>query len=425
MTAAGRNPWLVAIVATLAMSVSYLDRQTLAAIAPTIRAELHISHERFGWLGSAFALAYLVCAPLSGVVVDRFGPRRTLALAVLAWSLVSAAHAAAFSFGALLVLRLLLGAFEAPSFPSTARTIQTTLPARRRSAAMGLLFTGSSFGAMVAAPLAARVAHDHGFRFAFVATAALGLLWLPFWLAFAPDDGATASASPKRADASDTGDMRWLRALAALAGRPAVLRQAVVIVGSAPALLVVLGWYPQMLVEAAGVRREDVGHTLWLPPLVFDVAAVGFGAAASALDPPSQTSSPSHGAHPSHRGLMALAALLTATLALVPWVEGAWPRVALGSLAMAGGGGMYVLGTADMLRRISPGEAAAASGLSAAAQSLVHIAANPVYGAWLDRTHRWGPVLAVGALALPAALIWAATGPRAAPTARALSAHTP
>ncbi len=409
MRAAPRSPWLVAIVATLAMSVSYLDRQTLAAIAPTVRAELAISHERFGWLGSGFALAYLVCAPLSGVAVDRFGPRRTLALAVLAWSVVSAAHAAAFSFGGLLVLRLLLGAFEAPSFPSAARTIQTTLPAGRRSAAMGLLFTGSSLGAMVAAPLAARVAHDHGFRFAFLATAALGLLWLPLWLALAPAD-ADAPPAPPRGHAGDA--LGWLRSLAALAGRPAVLRQGVVILGSAPALLVVLGWYPQMLVEAASVRREDVGHYLWLPPLVFDVAAIGFGAAASALDAPHPTRPQTP-----HRGLMGLAALLTACLALVPWAEGAWPRVVLGSLAMAGGGGMYVLGTAELLRRVAPGEAAAASGLSAAVQSLVHIAANPLYGAWLDRTHRWGLVLGVGGLALPAALLWAVTGPRDAPTA--------
>ena len=95
MTAAGRNPWLVAIVATLAMSVSYLDRQTLAAIAPTIRAELHISHERFGWRGAAFALACLVCAPLSRVVVDRLGRPRRRALPSLTWSRVPAAQAAA------------------------------------------------------------------------------------------------------------------------------------------------------------------------------------------------------------------------------------------------------------------------------------------------------------------------------------------
>lgn len=407
----------MAIVATLAMSVSYLDRQTLAAIAPTVRDELAISHERFGWLGSAFALAYLVCAPVSGLVVDRFGPRRTLALAVLAWSIVSAAHAVAFSFAGLLVLRLLLGVFEAPSFPSAARTVQTTLPASRRSAAMGLLFTGSSFGAMVAAPLAARVAHAHGFRFAFLATAALGLLWLPFWLAFAPRDPAPpprADVSARLAASGASGASGALASLASLAAHPAVLRQTVVILGSAPALLVVLGWYPQLLVEAVGVKREHVGHYLWLPPLVFDVAAVSFGAAASALD--NRARSP---ATP-HSSLMALAALLTATLALVPLIPlvpsaaGPWAHVVLGSVAMAGGGGMYVLGTADMLRRVPPGEAAAASGVSAAAQSLVHIAANPLYGAWLDRTHRWDLVLAVGALALPAALVWSLTGPRGA-----------
>ena len=115
---------------------------------------------------------------------------------------------------------------------------------------------------------------------------------------------------------------------------------------------------------------------------------------------------------------MAVAALLAAALALVPFVDGAWARVLLGSLSMAGGGGMYVLGTADMLRRVDPRSAAAASGLSAAVQSVAHIAANPLYGAWLDRTHRWDLVLAVGVLAPPAALAWSLLAPRARAVAR-------
>lgn len=95
------------------MSVSYLDRQTLAAIAPTVREKLLISHERFGWLTSAFAVAYLACAPVSGWLVDRVGARRALAFAVLLWSAVAAAHGLASSFAVLVMLRAALGAAEA------------------------------------------------------------------------------------------------------------------------------------------------------------------------------------------------------------------------------------------------------------------------------------------------------------------------
>lgn len=384
------HPWVVAVVATLAMTVSYLDRQTLAAIAPTVREELSISHARFGWLGSAFAVAYLLFSPISGRVVDRIGPKRALAVAVVGWSVASAAHALASSFLSLFVLRALLGVLESPSFPAAARTIRTTLPSNRRSAAMGLLFTGSSFGAMIAAPLAARIAHDFGFRYAFVVTAALGLLWLPVWLLVAPRDDAHAEA---RSPGPETSAL-------SLVAHPAVVRQAFVVLGSAPAILVVLYWYPQFLVEACGVKKEAVGHYLWLPPLIFDVAAIGFGIAASLRDPAIEAKK---GAH---HGLLAFAAFLTAMLAVVPFVAGTWPRVWLGSLSMAGGAGMYVLGTADMLKRVHPRDAALAGGLSAAVQSIVHVVVNPLFGLAVDRTHAWGLVMSVGGAAIPCAVAW-------------------
>lgn len=391
------RPWLVAVVATLAMTVSYLDRQTLAAIAPTVRDELSISHTRFGWLGSAFAVSYLLFAPISGRIVDRVGPRRALAFAVVAWSLASAAHAFASSFASLFVLRALLGLFESPSFPAAARTIRTSLPANRRSAGMGLLFTGSSFGAMIAAPLAARVAHDYGFRYAFIATACVGLLWLPAWLLVAPkDETPKEEHEPLRMRSTPNHLAQTLHVLV----HPAFVRQVFVVLGSAPAILVVLYWYPQFLVEACAVKKEAVGHYLWLPPLAFDVAAIGFGITASLRDPKVDRE---EGAH---HVLVAVAAMLTATLVLVPFVDGAWARVVLGSLSMAGGAGMYVLGTADMLKRVDPRDAALAGGLSAAVQSVVHVVANPLFGLVVDRTHRWGFVMTIGALAIPCAAAW-------------------
>ena len=390
------SPWLVAVVATLAMSVSYLDRQTLAAIAPTVREELTISHTRFGWLGSAFAVAYLIFAPVSGRVVDRIGPKRALAIAVLAWSVVSAAHALASSFVSLFVLRALLGVLESPSFPAAARTIRTTLPANRRSLGMGLLFTGSSFGAMIAAPLAVRIAHDFGFRYAFVVTAAVGLAWLPAWLYLAPNEDPSADR-PKATDEPTSSPL-------ALVLHPALVRQTFIVLGSAPAMLIVLSWFPQFLVEACHVKKEAVGHYLWLPPLVFDVAAVTFGLLASLRDTKLDREGGEKSA--SHTGLVLIAALFTATLMLAHVVEGPWARVALGSLSMAGGAGMYVIGTADMLRRVEPRDAALASGISAAVQSIVHVIANPLVGTVVDRTHAWGYVLALGLLALPCAIAW-------------------
>ena len=80
---AGRAGWGVAVAATLGMSVSYIDRQTLAAIAPSVRSAFDLNHTQFGWLVSGFSMAYLVGAPAAGTVLDKLGARRGFALAAV------------------------------------------------------------------------------------------------------------------------------------------------------------------------------------------------------------------------------------------------------------------------------------------------------------------------------------------------------
>ena len=368
------------------MSVSYLDRQALAAIAPTVRKALDLSHAEFGWLGSAFALSYLVGAPISGRLVDRFGARAALAVAVLLWSAVAAGHAFAVGFASMIVLRVLLGAAEAPSFPAAAQTVRNVLPPSQRSAGFGLLFTGSSLGAMIAPPLAVRIARDHGFRYAFVAIAIVGLVWLPFWLVFGP---------PRVQEApTDRTGAFW-----PLIRHPSMWRLAVVVATSAPAIGIVLNWYSQLLVEACSVPKDDVGHYLWLPPLVFDVAAISFGVLASRHDRIAPGGS--------HRTLMLIAGTLTTTLVFVPLTRDPWQVIALGSTTLAGGAGMYVLGIADVMRRVAPTSAATASGIGAAVQSVVGIIVGPVVGRVVDRSHSWTWVaITIGAIALPGAIAW-------------------
>src|SRR5437870_1617501 len=125
------------------MAVSYLDRQALAILAPTICRALDISDGEYGYLVSAFSLAYLFFAPLGGRLIDRIGARRGLLASVLVWSVVSATHALAPGFAVLLALRIALGIAEAPSFPGAAQTVSRVLPERDRGTGFGLLFTGS------------------------------------------------------------------------------------------------------------------------------------------------------------------------------------------------------------------------------------------------------------------------------------------
>lgn len=400
--AAGSHGWLVAVAATLGMSVSYVDRQTLAAIAPAVRAGLHIDHAHFGWLVSAFSMAYFVFAPVSGHVVDRLGARKGFALAVVAWTCVAAAHSLATSFASLFVLRILLGVTEAPSFPAAAQSIRRALPGTTKSAGFGLLFTGSSIGAMVATPLAVAIDARWGFRMAFVVTAVLGTMWIPFWL-FATRGGRLEhEVEEHRATVEPPSTFAVLRSAP-------VLRSIVAIVGSAPALMFVINWTPQYLVEAWKVPKEGISGYALVPLALFDLGAVGFGWLASRRTPrgPSKTQS----------DLFVVALGLALVLVLVPFVpRGPGLAVVMLGLAAMGGGGIYVLVTADMLARVPVSRTSTAGAFTAAAQSLAHIVAAPLVGKSIDATHGFTvALLALGAIVLPTTLVflvWPVPPPR-------------
>lgn len=410
--------WSVAVLATLAMSVSYIDRQVLAALASSVRDDLHIDHQHYGWLAGAFSLTYLVGAPAAGLWVDRVGARRALVVAMVVWSAVAAAQSMAYSFLALFALRVALGAAEAPSFPAAAQSVRRALPPHHRSAGLGLLFTGSSLGAMVAAPLAVALKrHLGGFRLAFVGTALLGLLWLPLWLAVtsrrearqALDTQDVGDPGPAVADGEREPPMPVVP-LGRLLRSGAVVRAFLLVLGSAPTLMVVLLWLPQILQRGYGISENDAATYTWLPPLFYDLGSVASGAWASRAASRAAARATNEGRTSPLQSfgiLVVVGALLEACIALVPSAKTPWGAVLLASVALAGGGALYARITADALARVDPRRVSVTGGILAMGQSLVHITANPLVGRVVDVTHRYDAVLiASGLVVLPFALTW-------------------
>jgi ACS family hexuronate transporter-like MFS transporter len=388
--------WAVAVVATLGMSVSYVDRQTLAAIAPSVTKALDLTETQYGWLLSAFSMAYLVGAPTAGILVDRLGARRGFAFAVVIWSLVAGAHAFASSFASLFVLRILLGMAETPSFPAAAQAIRRALPGARRPLAFGLLFTGSSLGAIVAAKLGIRLEATFGFRGAFVGTALLGAMWLPAWWLVTGGRGLDVGTVPDRTQAA-IGPSWW----SVMTSGP-VLRAFIAVVGSAPTMMFVLNWTAKYLVDGLGLPKSEISNYLVVPPLVFDLGAVGFGALASARE--TRTTGVR-----THRGLLVVAMLMTASLALAPLTRSPLVTIVAFALAACGGAGIYALVTADMLARVPIERTSAAGGMMAAGQSLAHVLAAPLVGFTIDRTHGYATALvALGAIVIPTTLTFLA-----------------
>jgi MFS transporter, ACS family, hexuronate transporter len=402
--------WLLAITATLTMTVSYVDRQTLASVAPDMQKALGISDSSYGLVVSAFSIAYLVGAPLAGWMVDRVGARRSLLGAVLVWSMIAAAHAFVPTFSALFALRILLGLGESPSFPAAAQTMHRALPPADRPRGFGVLFTGSSIGGMIAPPLATYLAARFGFRAAFLGTAAIGLSWVPLWLAVTgPRDARDAlDALDARDDGPATGGAP---SFASTLRHPAVLRATLVVLASAPMISLVFNWGTKLLVHDHGLTQLETGRYLWLPPLFFDLGSVLFGHLAAVA----RARGIGDGGVP--RALVAAACVVMLAGAALAYAPTPALAVAAMCATMIGGGGLYALPMTDLAARVPRNAVATGGGICAAAQSIAHIVANPLIGRSVERTHSYAFIaLALTAWVVPGCLGWLAWRP---PPARA------
>src|SRR3989442_15772161 len=82
--------WALVAAAVLVMAISFLERQTLAALAPTVCSDLGLSNTAYGWASSAFPFAHPLAMPLAGVFLDRTGVRPGPGAAGVFWALVAA-----------------------------------------------------------------------------------------------------------------------------------------------------------------------------------------------------------------------------------------------------------------------------------------------------------------------------------------------
>lgn len=185
IAAPGRRQFGWSVVALMGLSVfiNYVDRGNLATAAPLIKDELHLSATRIGVLIAAFSWTYMPSMFLAGWLCERINPYRTLALGLLVWSLATAATGLAQGFGALIVLRLLLGIGESAAFPASSALIGGHLDPARLGRANGLIGLGLSLGPAFGTFAGGLLIAALGWRPVFVIFGLASLLWLWPWLA--------------------------------------------------------------------------------------------------------------------------------------------------------------------------------------------------------------------------------------------------
>jgi ACS family D-galactonate transporter-like MFS transporter len=161
--------------------INYLDRSNLSIAAPALTSELGIDPVHVGLIFSAFGWTYAAMQLPGGWLVDRVPPRILYTVALALWSIATIFLGFVGSFIGLFVLRMAVGALEAPAYPINSRVVTAWFPEKERATAVGFYTSGQFVGLAFLTPVLAWLQTRYGWHMVFVATGGVGVLWAAIW----------------------------------------------------------------------------------------------------------------------------------------------------------------------------------------------------------------------------------------------------
>ncbi len=389
--------WNVVAVLCLVSGVAYLTRTDVAVAQERMAPALGLSMADMGAITAwAFQLSYALLQLPCALAGERFGARRTLALALAGSSLASVVTGLmpeSIATGTLIATRILLGVSQAAVFPVVAMAVSQFVVREQRVSAMAMAISAASLGAAIAPLLMAPVMESYGWRAVFILSGVLGAAAAIACAVLMPDAETGGESAPvqRLADMLDgtrallrNASLRWLT-LAYL------LHSAV--------LFVSIFWFFRYLTEGRGFTVLASGVWASLPNIAGVVCAPIIGAGADRLG--------RRIGSPRARRRVAMACLLGATASAVAGAIAPGAVLAILALSLSSG---FVNGaespfftTATALGSANPGAAAGLLNLMGNLGGVLSIWLAPrMADAW-----GWNATIGVwAAVAFTAALLW-------------------
>lgn len=188
----------------LATVFNYADRATLSVVAPIMSKELGFDPEALGLAFSVFGISYVALQIPGGWLLDKYGSRLVYGCALIGWSIVTMFQGTIYLYASplivLVVLRLLMGAIEAPAFPANSRLSVQWFPNKERGFVTAVYQAAQYISLGIITPLMTIILHNLSWHYVFYYIGAIGVVLGIFWLVKVRDPLAHKSINQQEID---------------------------------------------------------------------------------------------------------------------------------------------------------------------------------------------------------------------------------
>ncbi len=318
--------WVVCGLLFFATTINYVDRQIIGLLKQTLQGQIGWNEIDYSNIIFAFQLAYAAGMLVAGRIMDRLGTRKGFSLSVFVWSVAAMAHALAYSVTGFGAARVALGFGESGNFPACIKAVAEWFHKRERALVTGIFNSGTNIGALVTPLVVPWITRIYGWRAAFVATGALGFLWLVAWLSLyrAPKHPSQAEGEEKQEPGSNK--IHWLE----LVPHRQTWAFAIGKFLTDPIWWFYLFWIPDFLFKTHGITLLNVGLPLVVIYQMATLGSIGGGWLSSFL------LRRGYSLNTSRKTAMLICALIVLPIVFASKVSGLWSAVALIGLAAAG-----------------------------------------------------------------------------------------
>jgi ACS family hexuronate transporter-like MFS transporter len=324
--------WTVCLLLFLATTVNYIDRAVLGILKPRLEKDFGWTQIEYGWIVTAFQLTYALGYVFSGRLIDRIGVRLGFVSSVSLWSVAAMAHAAARTVLGFSFARAGLGLAQGGMFPAAIKTVAEWFPKEERAFATGLFNAGSNIGAVTCPLIVPWLATRWGWQAAFLATGAVGFVWVAAWLRVyrSPENHPRVSAEELAHIRKDPPDLvgkkiPWLELLRHRQTWAFVVGMA----ASSPIWWFYIFWAPDFLNKRYELGLTQSSLPLMIMFLAASVGGVGGGWLSSKLIKLGWT------VNAARKTALLACALCALPVVATPFVPNPWVAVTLVGLAAA------------------------------------------------------------------------------------------